>query len=57
MMKPVHIGRDRFEAFCFENGFKVAVKRAFHRTTNSLGVTRFANLLIGFELRVSTRFG
>ena len=50
MMKPVHIGRDRFEAFCFENGFKVAVKRAFHRTTNSLGVTRFANLLIGFEL-------
>lgn len=51
MMKPVHIGRDRFEAFCFENGFKVAVKRAFHRTTNSLGVTRFANLLIGFELR------
>jgi putative transposase len=51
MMKPVHMGRDRFEAFCFENGLKVAVKRAFHRTTNSLGVTRFTNLLIGFELR------
>lgn len=50
MMKPDHVGRDRFEAFCFENGYKVAIKRAFHRTTNSLGVTRFANLLTGFEL-------
>lgn len=50
LIRPVHIGRDRFEAFCFENGFKVAVKRAYHRTTNSLGVTRFDNLLLGFEL-------
>lgn len=50
LIKPVHVGRDRFEAFCFENGFKVAVKRAFHRTTNSWGVTRFDNLLLDFEL-------
>lgn len=50
LIKPLHIGRDRFEAFCFENGFKVAVKRSFHRTTNSLGVTRFDNLLLGLEL-------
>jgi transposase InsO family protein len=50
LIRPVHIGRDRFEAFCFENGFKVAVKRAFHRTTNSWGVTRFDNLLLDFEL-------
>ena len=50
LLKPVHLGRDRFEAFCFENGFKVSVKRAYHRTTNSLGVTRFENLLMDFEL-------
>lgn len=50
LIKPLHIGRDRFEAFCFEHGFKVAVKRSFHRTTNSWGVTRFDNLLLGLEL-------
>ena len=50
LIRPAHMGRDRFEAFCFENGFKVAVKRAFHRTTNSWGVTRFDNLLLDFEL-------
>jgi putative transposase len=50
LLKPVHLGRDRFEAFCFENGLKVSVKRAYHRTTNSLGVTRFENLLPAFEL-------
>lgn len=51
LIKPVHLGRDRFERFCFENGFKVSIKRAYHRTTNSLGVTRFENLLLNFELR------
>jgi putative transposase len=50
LIKPTHIGRDRFELFCFENGFKVSIRRAYHRTTNSLGVTRFENLLIDFEL-------
>lgn len=50
LIKPVHLGRDRFEAFCFENGYKIWIKRAYHRTTNSLGVTRFANLLWAFEL-------
>lgn len=47
LISPVHLGRDRFEAFCFDNGFKVSMKRSFHRTTNSLGVTRFTNLLEG----------
>ena len=51
LIKPVHLGRDRFERLCFENGFKVSLKRAYHRTTNSLGVTRFENLLLNFELR------
>lgn len=50
LIKPRFIGRDRFELFCFENGFKVLVKRAYHRTTNSLGVTRFENRLVDFEL-------
>lgn len=50
LIRPQGIGRDRFEAFCFENGLKVSVKRAFHRTTNSLGVTRFSNLVSEFEL-------
>lgn len=50
IIKPAFMGRDKFEAFCFENGFRVARKRSFTRTTNSLGVTRFENLLIGIEL-------
>lgn len=50
LIRPVHLGRDKFEAFCFENGFKVSVKRSYRRTTNSLGVTRFENLLVGQEL-------
>lgn len=44
------MGRDRFEALCFENGFKISVKRAYHRTTNSLGVRRFDNLTEHIEL-------
>lgn len=50
LIGPAHMGRDRFEAFCFENGFKVDVNRSFHRTTNSLGVTRFDNLLTGYRV-------
>jgi transposase InsO family protein len=50
LLAPAHMGRDRFEAFCFENGFKVAIRRAYHRTTNSWGVTRFDNLLIGYKV-------
>jgi putative transposase len=50
IIQPSHIGRDRFEAFCFANGFKVPVKRSYHKTTNSLGVTRFENLLGTKEL-------
>ena len=49
LLNPTHMGRDRFEAFCFANGFKVSVKRAYHRTTNSWGVTRFNNLVSGYE--------
>ena len=51
MIKPKCMGRDRFEEFCFENGLRISRKQSFTRTTNSLGVTRFDNLLIGFELK------
>lgn len=50
MIKPNFMGRDKFELFCFQNGLRIARKRSFTRTTNSLGVTRFENLLIGIEL-------
>lgn len=50
MITPTQMGRDRFEQFCFSRGFKIEQKRAYHRTTDSRGVTRFDNLLIDFKL-------
>jgi putative transposase len=50
LIQPQFMGRDRFEAFCREEGFMVEVKRNFRRTTNSLGVTRFPNLVLGLEV-------
>jgi transposase InsO family protein len=50
LIQPYTLGRDRFEVFCFEHGFKLDVKRSYRRTTNSIGVIRFKNLLEGFEL-------
>jgi putative transposase len=50
MINPQSMGRDKFEQFCYLYGFKLAVKRAYHRTTNSLGVSRFENLIAGREL-------
>jgi len=50
MLHPQSMGRDRFEQFCYLYGFKLAIKRAYHRTTDSLGVTRFENLISAMEL-------
>jgi hypothetical protein len=50
MVQPQTMGRDKFELFCFQHGYKLDVKRAYHKTTNSLGVTRFENLIVGKEL-------
>lgn len=50
LIRPLTMGRDKFEQLCFENGFKIEKSRAFHKTTNSLGVTRFENLLPKKEL-------
>ena len=50
LIRPLSMGRDRFEQFCFSRGLKIEQKRAYHRTTDSRGVTRFDNLLTGFKL-------
>lgn len=49
-IRPNWMGRDKFEAFCFQNGLRITRKRSFVRTTNSLGVTRFDNLLFNIQL-------
>jgi len=50
MLAPGWIGRDRFIGWLNQEGFKVRQLRNFIKTTNSLGVTRFANLIDGIEL-------
>lgn len=50
MLKLQTIGRDRFELFCMQNGYSVPKKRNYFKTTNSLGVKRFDNLIAGLEL-------
>lgn len=49
ILGPGHLGRDRFEALCFANGFKLGHRPAFKRTTDSRGVIRFPNLIEGKE--------
>jgi len=49
MLLPKYTGRDRFEAFCFDHGLKLEVTRNWHRTTDSLGVIRFPNLLLDLD--------
>jgi putative transposase len=50
MLNLQTMGRDSFERLCMENGYNVPRKRNFFRTTNSLGVIRFDNLIAGMEL-------
>ena len=45
-IKPSGIGRDRFEELCRQLGFVIGTKLNYKRTTNSLGVTRFENLML-----------
>jgi putative transposase len=46
MIKPEFMGRDRFEQFCYARGFRLPIRKRFYRTTDSLGVIRFPNLLM-----------
>ena len=50
LIQPTCMGRDKFEAFCFEEGYRVNKPKNYTKTTNSLGVTRFPNLIEDIEL-------
>jgi len=47
---PQSMGRDKFEFLCSEWGYSITRSVNYQRTTNSSGVIRFENLLIGMEL-------
>ena len=42
-LKPCCMGRDQFEHFCMDSGYRIKRLKNFRVTTNSLGVTRFEN--------------
>ena len=44
------MGRDKFEQFCFGHGYRVKKQKNYRVTTDSRGVTRFANLIKDIEL-------
>jgi putative transposase len=50
-LQPSFMGRDQFEKFCMDSGYRIKKLRNFRVTTNSLGVTRFPNLIK--DLRVT----
>lgn len=49
-LRPGTMGRDMFEQFCFEHGYRVKRLKNYRVTTNSQGVTRFSNKLKAIEL-------
>lgn len=49
-LQPSCMGRDRFERFCMDSGYRVKQFRNFRVTTNSLGVTRFPNKIKGIKV-------
>jgi transposase InsO family protein len=51
-LNPQGMGRDKFEQFCFERGYRVKKQKNFRVTTDSRGVTRFPNLIKDFEVTV-----
>ncbi len=48
-LQPGCMGRDRFERFCMDSGYRIKKLRNFRVTTNSLGVTRFPNMIKDIE--------
>jgi len=44
------MGRDKFEQFCFDHGYRVKKQKNYRVTTDSRGVTRFSNLIKDIEL-------
>jgi transposase InsO family protein len=49
-LQPSCMGRDQFERFCMDSGYRIKQLKNFRVTTNSLGVTRFPNLIKDFEV-------
>ena len=47
---PEGIGRDKFEQFCRLQNYRVKTAKNYRRTTNSLGVTRFENLIKNIKI-------
>lgn len=47
---PIGMGRDRFEILCKQSGLMVERAHNWRRTTDSSGVIRFDNLLIGLAI-------
>lgn len=45
MLKPHCMGRDQFERFCMDYGYRIKRLKNYRVTTNSLGVTRFPNMI------------
>jgi transposase InsO family protein len=50
-LHPSCMGRDQFERFCMDSGYRIKRLRNYRVTTNSLGVTRFPNMIK--DLRVT----
>ena len=44
-LRPKCMGRDHFERFCMDSGYRIKKLKNFRVTTNSLGVTRFPNMI------------
>jgi transposase InsO family protein len=49
-LQPGCMGRDQFERFCMDSGYRIKKLRNFRVTTNSLGVTRFPNMIKDIEV-------
>lgn len=49
MIQPRTMGRDHFEAFCFDCGYKVEQRRLRFKTTDSRGVLHFPNLILSLN--------
>jgi transposase InsO family protein len=49
-LQPSCMGRDQFERFCMDSGYRIKQLRNFRVTTNSIGVTRFPNMIKDLEV-------
>ena len=49
-LQPSCMGRDQFEHFCMDSGYRLKRLRNYRVTTNSLGVTRFPNQIKELEV-------